>query len=84
MFDVYLSRSNNNVMSNFLNDLRKYLESLSKDEFLEAWEKTSEYADVGINVEDFLSCNGYCYSSYKDNENTSNTISPELSSGFFN
>lgn len=71
------------VMSNLLNDLKNYLASLSKEEFLEVWEKTAEYADIGINVEEFLSCNEYCYKSYEENDNTNKFTKPEVCFGLF-
>lgn len=73
------------VMNNFLENLRHYFENNPQEKILEDWEKTKEFDQVGVLLEDFLnSIHKYQPSSVviKTNENITNSYSPKFSSGF--
>lgn len=41
-------------MENFVEKLKKYFEETPREKVLEDWEKTKEWDNVGVTVEDFL------------------------------
>lgn len=77
------------VMSNFFEELKKYLAKTPKDEILETWKKSEKMDQVGVTVEEFLTHHQnyeYIYSSDPApwNQNiTINNLSPKFSSDFF-
>lgn len=76
-------------MENFLDELKKYFETTSRDKILEDWEKSAEFDKVGPTVEEFL-VNTKKYFELEEREihwsklkSQNENINPKYSSGFF-
>lgn len=41
-------------MENFVEELKKYFKEMPREKVLEDWEKTKEWDNVGITVEEFF------------------------------
>lgn len=73
-------------MSDFLKNLKRYLESVPKEEILRAWEATAEFDGVGITVVEFFSERGCVVPKIVSSGSVkpmNNDFSPKFSSGFF-
>lgn len=44
-------------MENFLEELKKYFESTPKDKILSDWEKTKDFDNIGLTVDEFIKIN---------------------------
>jgi hypothetical protein len=76
-------------MENFLDELKKYFETTSRDKILEDWEKSAKFDIVGPTIEEFL-VNTKKYFELEEQEihwsnfkSQNENINPKYTSGFF-
>lgn len=74
-------------MSNFLEDLLKYLKDTPRDKVLEAWERSAELDSVGPSFQEFLANTHYHHVTSQDpvketRLSQSKNLSPKYPSGF--
>lgn len=74
-------------MNSFLEDLKKYFENNSRDKVIEDWEKSKEFDQIGISMDDFMYHTQIYYKVQTEDplmgcNLTYNDYSPKFSSGF--
>ena len=87
IYFVVLWTQKSKVMNNFIEDLRKYFETTSREKVLADWAETAEFDNVGPTVDEFLYAQqGFdcmCDQTDVPQLNVINVHNPKFSSGFF-